>query len=664
MLTLKLGWVLRTATMLVLVALAGRQCAVAAEPPSVIVVFDGSGSMWGTLEATRLAKLTIARDALRRALSRIGPQTQVGLAGFGHRRGDCNDVEIMLPPAPLDIERVMGPLGSYNPRGRGPLTLALHEAGKALVGRQGRRSLVLVHDDADNCRPDLCALAAELKAAGITVHVVGLGVRAADVPKMACLTQITGGKSYNAATGEQVSAALEEALELASADAPRAEARSAAAPVSGGDVAAVRADAPAGLYLRAALGPKSEPVTWPLHWTVSAEEAPHTVLFDARSANPMVAAGPGRYLVEVRDGAVAVHQIVEVGENAPTVAILVLNAGTVQVKAQMTRTGAPAHDAAIAIAAAGSGDDNRKEAPIGPPLAFFRGSEGTAILPQGRYIVHVEEGLVRSERSIIVPAGSQGRIEVLLNGARVIVTAAMHDGIAADEAVHDAVFSVVEEDPDAPKGRRELARSAQRQAEFMLAPGTYYLIARQGGVEARERIAVGPGDVVRRTLVLTPGRLVLSTRSSAATPTPNEPVMYRVERIDGVPADIVTTSRPAPVLLLAGGRYRVEGRYGVMNVRTIRDVEVRAGQTQQLVLEQQAATLKLRLVANGGAQGDVFWDVRDEAGRNVWTTGVTEPSATLQAGRYAVRAETRERRYDRQIELHAGEVGLVEITAD
>ena len=102
-----------------------------------------------------------------------------------------------------------------------------------------------------------------------------------------------------------------------------------------------------------------------------------------------------------------------------------------------------------------------------------------------------------------------------------------------------------------------------------------------------------------------------------------------------------------------------------MNARTVRDVEVKAGQTQQLTLEPQAAALKLRLLAGGApVPADVFWDIRDEAGATVWTTGQSEPSAILQAGRYLVRAETREKRYDRAIELRAGEARLVELSAD
>ena len=40
----------------------------------------------------------------------MGLKTRVGLAGFGHRRGDCTDVEVILPPEQVDIPRLMAPL--------------------------------------------------------------------------------------------------------------------------------------------------------------------------------------------------------------------------------------------------------------------------------------------------------------------------------------------------------------------------------------------------------------------------------------------------------------------------------------------------------------------------------------------------------------------------
>ena len=128
---------------------------------------------------------------------------------------------------------------------------------------------------------------------------------------------------------------------------------------------------------------------------------------------------------------------------------------------------------------------------------------------------------------------------------------------------------------------------------------------------------------------------------------------------------MITTSRPSPVLLLPGGRYRVEGRYGAMNARVVREVEVKAGQTQQLTLEHQAANLKLRLVGSGGAPvARCSGTSGTRPATTVWTTGQPEPSATLQAGRYRIRAETREKRYERAVELRAGDARVLELTAD
>jgi Ca-activated chloride channel family protein len=651
----------------VLLATVGAATAVwAQEPASLIIVFDGSGSMAGNIEGTRTSKLMLARDAVRQALGKVAPQTRVGLASFGHRRGDCGDVEMIRPPEPLDGQRTMEALEKVNPRGRGPLTTALREAAKSLPPAPEKRSLVLIHDDADNCQQNVCAAADELRRAGIVAHVVGLGLKPNDAAIMACLPQTTGGRLFNARTPEQIGAAVEEAFRLASSDpafAPPAGASTSSPPLTllPGTSAAIPIDGPAGLYLRALLVAKTEPVNLPLHWTVTAEGQPGAILFTGRATSPQVPAPPGRYVVEAREGSLSASATVEVSDNRPTAAYVVLNAGLLQIRAQAQKSGAPLPDAIITVSDAGQGAEGRKDAAAGAPLAVFKGSEGMALLPAGRYVVRVEQGLVRAERSIVVPAGSQGRIDVPLNAARIQLSATGRD---AGGSTDPLIFSVVEDDPDAPKGRRELARSAARQAEFVVPPGTYYVVARQGAVEARESLAVGPGDVARRTLSVAGGRLALSTRPVGAAPTVTEPLYYRVERIDSSPAEVITTSRPAPVLLLPAGRYRVEGRYGAMNARTVRQIEIKTGETQQVSFEHQAASLKLRLLANGAPMLEVFWDIKDEAGATVWTTGQPEPSAVLQAGRYRITAETRDKRYERPMELRPGESRVVELTTE
>ena len=178
-------------------------------------------------------------------------------------------------------------------------------------------------------------------------------------------------------------------------------------------------------------------------------------------------------------------------------------------------------------------------------------------------------GFVRAEQTVTITAGRLFAVDIPLNAARLQLTTA--GGLQAP------TFSAFEDDPDAAGGRREVARSAAQPAEFALPPGTYYAVARQGAVEARERLAVGPGELVRRTLAVAAGSLALSTKLPPLGGAADSHISYTVTRLDSTAQDAITTSQPAPTLLLPSGRYRVEGRYGLMNVKAVRDIEIKAG---------------------------------------------------------------------------------------
>lgn len=626
------------------VLLCGGGVLQAQEVPATIIIFDGSGSMRAPLEGTRLPKLGVAREAIVRALQRIPRETRVGLASFGHRRGDCADIEILRQPEPVDVAATGTLIEKLNPRGRGPLTQALRVAAKALPAT-GQRSLILVYDDADNCTVDLCAAAAELAKAKIVVHAVGLSLKPEDRPKMACLPQLTGGRAYNATTPEQVGGSIEEALRLASnapAAKPPAEAKR---PLQGLEAAAtVPDDAPAGLHLRAKLSAAGQVLMQPLHWTVAPEGDAQVPLLDARVPNPYLALPPGRYVVEVRQGAAAARATVAVLKDKPTPLYLALEAGTLRVRVLDLRSGAQLSDALVTAASLGTASEPAKDAPPGALAASFTSATGTAVLPAGRYLVRAQLGLTNAQGVATIAAGAETLAEISLDFGRLQLSA------SSPSETEAATFGVIEDDPDSPGGRRELVRSAERQPEFVLRPGTYTVVLRQGAAEMRERVIVGAGEVVRRNLVLQAAQVTLSSRLGDQPL--GDHVFYLVQRVDGT-GETIATSKPAPTLLLVGGRYRIEGRYGAINARAVREVEVKAGApAQQIVFEQQAGTLRLK-AAN--PPGEVFWEVRDSTNAQVWATGIPEPELTLQAGRYTVRAQVRDKQVERQVELRSGE---------
>src|SRR5215468_4202742 len=108
-------WLLRAAALSLALAAASVR---AADPASVVIVFDGSGSMWGNIEGNRSSKLVLAREAVRRGLGKISTQTRVGVASFGHRRGDCADVELMRPPRAARCAAHPRAAGKAQPKGQ------------------------------------------------------------------------------------------------------------------------------------------------------------------------------------------------------------------------------------------------------------------------------------------------------------------------------------------------------------------------------------------------------------------------------------------------------------------------------------------------------------------------------------------------------------------
>jgi hypothetical protein len=207
---------------------------------------------------------------------------------------------------------------------------------------------------------------------------------------------------------------------------------------------------------------------------------------------------------------------------------------------------------------------------------------------------------------------------------------------------------------------------------FTLPPGTYFVVARQGSAEVRERVLLNGGDDMARTFILGLGRLTVQSRlqgySGAIS---NDPVTYRVLRLDPPlpsatepdsgqptgPQEVARTGAPTATLDLAAGRYRIESQLGGQNVRAVRNVEIRPGAAQSVTIDYPAARVHFRLVGAAAktATSDLYWDIRDSNDVSVWRTVQAEPRAFLAAGRYKLRIETRDRRYDTAFEVKAGE---------
>lgn len=188
--------------------------AAASERPATVLVLDASGSMWGRIGDR--TKIEIARDAVATMLDRWDGGTDIGLVAYGHRRkGDCDDIELLQPPAPLDAVALRTRIDAVEPKGMTPIAESVRRAAAALRSTERKATVILVSDGEETCGADPCALGAELEAGGVdfTAHVIGfdLDSRGAAREQLACLARTTGGLFLDAADAAQLDVALRRA---------------------------------------------------------------------------------------------------------------------------------------------------------------------------------------------------------------------------------------------------------------------------------------------------------------------------------------------------------------------------------------------------------------------------------------------------------------------
>lgn len=193
-------------------------CSLACSPASAqtpasaqsILVLDASGSMWGQIEGQ--AKIAIARQAVGTMLEGWNGG-DLGLMAYGHRRkGDCEDIELLIEPTSFDPAAIRGQANVLNPKGMTPITTAVRQAAEHLRFTEQKATVILVSDGEETCNADPCALGEELERLGVdfTAHVVGFDIEQGSKAhaQLQCLAANTGGRYVDARNAGELNEAL------------------------------------------------------------------------------------------------------------------------------------------------------------------------------------------------------------------------------------------------------------------------------------------------------------------------------------------------------------------------------------------------------------------------------------------------------------------------
>lgn len=187
--------------------------------PRVMLVLDGSASMWARVDGD-ISKIEIAKKTIADLVGGWESKVAFGVTTYGHRKkASCQDIETVLPVAAVDASRVVDAVNRISPKGKSPLAAALHQAAEQLDYKNQSAKILLVSDGIENCGQDPCHMAALLaaRAKDLSIDVIGFDMNNHQMGKLECIASNANGhivradiSDFSDAMDDTMTAAIED----------------------------------------------------------------------------------------------------------------------------------------------------------------------------------------------------------------------------------------------------------------------------------------------------------------------------------------------------------------------------------------------------------------------------------------------------------------------
>ena len=465
-------------------------CIPALAADRAIIILDASGSMWAQIDGK--ARIDIAKQTLREVLAGVPADLELGFMAYGHRsKGDCNDIEMLVDPAPGTAEAISAAADALSPKGKTPLSAAVRMAAEQLKYTETKATVVLITDGIETCEADPCALASELEAAGVdfTVNVVGFGLSREEGAAVQCLADNTGGKYLSADDGD----ALKDAIDAAVSDAPPAPPPEEPTPPIE-PVSAITFDP------TALLAEGEDPLVdgdGSIAWEFArpnADGSPGEWVRTEYGNAYQGAIEPGEYIVTARlDYAVTAQKvIIEAGKVARPE--FNLNAGFIDIRPIPFDGAEPDSNAAVFT-----------QFPDGNSTTFY--GEAKAYVPAGTTGIEVTIGSAKLEDSVTVAAGERVTKNIIVGVGHATVNSFYADGMKADGgSLFTEIFGAKK---DIQGDRKSFGSTYGPDAQFDLLPGDYLAVASFDAVKVEQPFTVVAGEAVSVDVPLHAGVLFI-----------------------------------------------------------------------------------------------------------------------------------------------------------
>ncbi|MEL7047517.1 MAG: hypothetical protein AAFO75_00910 [Pseudomonadota bacterium] len=609
----------------------------------IMVLFDSSGSMWGKLPGNRKPKFELAQQALINVLDAPLKTRPSGLVIFGR---SCTSAPLYGAITSRTPNTLLKPIDRLNPRGKGPLTLAMETAAASLP-TNAASDVIIVHDGADNCRRDACAFATQISQSHpkLRFHLLSIAIAPKDEPTTRCIAEKTGGSVHAATDAPSImSAALNLAQQLGghSATPPKTPvgkekpiSQDTPPPLTQEDLNRERdRKGPSRIVLSATLGADGPTVKRPIAWTLrQAGDDPAKPPVMAKSAPTLASRLPaGTYVVEAKlDGFTSQIDVAvpEVGAARKAIAI---NAGRISLSSPAITF----EDGLLVTLSQPDQSDGQASKKV-----FTRSFEPMLLTP-GSYVITARSGTRFERHSVDLAQGSDVTTELFKGYGQLSLSLLQSDGRRPSTPVD----VLIETDaPDQPNGRRVIAKSTSTTSSHLLPAATYYVSVSVGGVASTQQIAVPAKARLSRTFTLQAATLRPQVRLAPDNLTlrRSTPVLFTVEDLQKRSnREVAWSSDPSPKFHLSPGRYQITARIGPHNVSTTKTIEMKPGESRTIVLNGEASEIALELAGqNAGRPTDRLWEIQTSDGETVWRTNAPKPKGLLSPGTYIVRCVTK-----------------------
>jgi Ca-activated chloride channel family protein len=456
-----------------------------------IVILDASGSMWAQIGGK--ARIEIARDTLKEVLAGVPAELELGFMAYGHRtKGDCADIELMVPPEAGTADRIIGAAMSLNPRGKTPLTAAVLQAADELKYTEDAATVVLITDGIETCDADPCALASELESKGVdfTVNVVGFGLSDEEGAKVKCLADDTGG-TYISADDED---GLKDAIDVAVNDVPPPQPEEPTPPPSEEPVSDITFD-PTAILAEGEdpLVDGDSDVVWEFS-KPNADGTPGEWVRTEYYAEYRGAIEPGDYIVTARldYASLSLPVTIKAGEIAKPE--FNLNAGHVTLRPIPYEGAEPDSSAAVYT-----------EFPNGTSTTSY--GEVKMFVPAGTTKISVSIGAATLEDSVEVAAGDRVTKDIIVGVGHATVNAFYTEGMLVEDG--NTFTEILGAKKDIQGDRKSFGYTYGPNAAFDLLPGDYVAVVSFDGVKVEEPFTIKAGEATEVSVPLNAGVLFI-----------------------------------------------------------------------------------------------------------------------------------------------------------